>query len=92
MLLNEVAETSAALAATRSRNAKRDLLADLLRRAEPADLPVLTSYLAGELRQRRTGVGWASLGKLPGPAERPTLTLAGSMRRSSGSPRSAGGR
>ncbi|NYI71152.1 DNA ligase-1 [Naumannella cuiyingiana] len=77
MLLNEVAETSAALAATRSRNAKRDLLADLLRRAEPADLPVLTSYLAGELRQRRTGVGWASLGKLPGPAERPTLTLAG---------------
>ena len=31
------------------------------------------SYLSGELRQRRTGVGWASLRDLPTPATEPTI-------------------
>ncbi|MFF3063876.1 ATP-dependent DNA ligase [Oerskovia sp. NPDC057915] len=84
MLLAEVAATSDAVAATRSRLAKRAALADLLRRAtsggdadDPGDdVEIVVSYLAGELRQRRTGLGWASLRSLPPPAATPTLTVA----------------
>ncbi|MFE4464910.1 ATP-dependent DNA ligase [Oerskovia sp. NPDC056781] len=83
MLLAEVAATSDAVAATRSRLAKRAALADLLRRAAPGgeadgpgdDVEIVVSYLAGELRQRRTGLGWASLRSLPPPAAAPTLTV-----------------
>ncbi|MDF2846602.1 MAG: ATP-dependent ligase [Oerskovia sp.] len=83
MLLAEVAATSDAVAATRSRLAKRAALADLLRRASPDeeagehgdDVEIVVSYLAGELRQRRTGLGWASLRSLPPPAASPTLTI-----------------
>ena len=89
MLLDDVAATSEAVAATRSRLAKRAAIAALLRRAaeespaaggdgsEPDELAVVTSYLAGELRQRRTGLGWASLRSLPAPAASPSLTVAG---------------
>ncbi|MBD7950035.1 ATP-dependent DNA ligase [Oerskovia rustica] len=83
MLLAEVAATSDAIAATRSRLAKRAALADLLRRAAPDreagrpgdDVEIVVSYLAGALRQRRTGLGWASLRSLPPPADSPTLTV-----------------
>ena len=73
MLLADVAATSAALAATRSRLAKRALLVDVLRRAEPDDVPVVARFLAGELRQRRTGLGWRSLAAQPAPAAEPSL-------------------
>ena len=73
MLIADVAATSAALAATRSRLAKRALLAELLRRASPEEVPVVARYLGGELRQRRTGLGWRSLAGLPGPAAAATL-------------------
>jgi DNA ligase-1 len=73
VLLADVAATSAALAATRSRLAKRALLAALLRRAEPVEVPVVARYLGGELRQRRTGLGWRSLATLPPPADEPSL-------------------
>lgn len=76
MLLADVAATSLAVAATRSRLAKRALLADVLRRADPSDVPVVARYLAGELRQRRTGLGWRSLASLPAPAGTATLTVA----------------
>ncbi|MBE7701187.1 ATP-dependent DNA ligase [Oerskovia sp. Sa1BUA8] len=81
MLLAEVAATSDAVAATRSRLAKRAALADLLRRAATEDgeagddVEIVVSYLAGELRQRRTGLGWASLRSLPPPAASATLTV-----------------
>lgn len=78
MLLADVVATSAAVAATRSRKAKVAALADLLRRAAdtgPDVVPVVTSYLAGVLRQRRTGLGWRSLQALPEPADRPTLEI-----------------
>ncbi|RMI09059.1 ATP-dependent DNA ligase [Cellulomonas triticagri] len=75
MLLADVAATSAALAATRSRLAKRTLLVDLLRRTAPAEVPVVARYLSGELRQRRTGLGWRSLRDLPAPAADPTLDV-----------------
>ena len=76
MQLSRLAETWAALAATRSRNAKRDLIAALLADTAPDDIEVVVSYMCGSLRQRRTGVGWRSLQALPPPAERPSLDVA----------------
>lgn len=75
MLLADVAATSTQVAATRSRLAKRALLVDLLRRTPPDDVEVVSRYLGGELRQRRTGLGWRSLSGLPAPADEPTLTV-----------------
>lgn len=75
MLLADVATTSEQLAATRSRLAKRALLADLLRRTPPEEVPVVARYLSGELRQRRTGLGWRSLAGLPGPAAEASLAV-----------------
>lgn len=71
MQLARLAEVSRAVGATRSRNAKRDLIAELLREAEPEELEIVTAWLSGTLRQRRTGVGWRGLSNLPEPADRP---------------------
>jgi DNA ligase-1 len=73
VLLADLVATSAAVAATRSRTAKTAALAACLRAAEPAEIPVVASYLAGSLRQRRAGVGWVSLRDLPAPAAEPVL-------------------
>jgi DNA ligase-1 len=100
MLLAEVAATSDAVAATRSRLAKRAAIADLLRRTaaggqaagnhaagdqvggDPSgavdaatDIEIVVSYIAGALRQRRTGLGYAALRDLPPPAADATLTV-----------------
>ncbi len=74
MLLADVVATSQAVAATRSRKAKVAALADALGRAGD-EVETVTSYLAGVLRQRRTGVGWRSVGSLPAPADAPSLTV-----------------
>jgi ATP-dependent DNA ligase I len=76
VLLADLVATSAAVAATRSRLAKVAALADCLRRAAPAEIPIVVSYLSGELRQRRTGVGWAALRDLPPPAPVAGLEVA----------------
>lgn len=75
MLLSDVVDTSRAVAATRSRLAKRAEIAALLRRTDPGVLEIVVTYLSGELRQRRTGLGWASLRDLPPPADEATLTV-----------------
>ncbi|HIT76275.1 MAG TPA: ATP-dependent DNA ligase [Candidatus Avipropionibacterium avicola] len=75
MLLAEVAQVSVRVGATRSRLAKREALAELIRRCEPEDVAVVVTYLAGELRQRRTGIGRASLADLPEPASTATLEV-----------------
>jgi DNA ligase-1 len=76
VLLSDVAAASAAVSATSARSTKAALLADVLRRATPVEAEIVATFLGGELRQRRTGVGWAALRDLPQPAERPTLTVA----------------
>ncbi len=84
MLLRDVVDTSAAVAATRSRKAKTAAIAELLARARdegdgPAgEVELVTAYVAGSLRQRRTGLGWRGLQSLPppAPADEPTLTVA----------------
>ena len=76
MLLADLVATSAALSATRSRNAKTAAVAVLLRTAEVEELEIVVSYLAGSLRQRRTGLGWKGVADLPPPADVPTLEVA----------------
>jgi len=76
MLLRDLVAVSHAVGATRSRLDKRAALAEVLAVAEPDDIEVVVSFLAGELRQRRTGLGWVSLGTLPAPADEATLTVA----------------
>ena len=75
MLLARLAGTSQEVAGVPGRLAKLELLAGLLREADPDELPVLVAYLSGELPQRRTGVGHAALRDLPAPAREPALSL-----------------
>jgi DNA ligase 1 len=75
VLLADLVKASAAVGATRSRNAKIAALAAALAEAGPDDVVTATSYLSGVLRQRRTGLGWRSLTDLPAPADTPTLTV-----------------
>ncbi|MFV2102684.1 ATP-dependent DNA ligase [Micromonospora sp. LOL_024] len=72
----DLAATSAAVGAISGRRAKVELLADALRRLDPTEIVAGAGWLAGELRQRQTGVGWAALRDLPAPAAEPTLTVA----------------
>jgi DNA ligase 1 len=76
----DLAATSAAVSATSGRRAKIDLLAACLRRlaadtTDPRVLAAGAAYLAGDLRQRQTGVGYASLRDHPPPAQTPALTV-----------------
>ncbi|MGB0100162.1 MAG: ATP-dependent DNA ligase [Nocardioides sp.] len=75
MQLADVVATSGAVAATRSRKAKVAAIAGLLAAAPPDELETVTAYLAGSLRQRRTGLGWRGLSTLPDPADAPSLTV-----------------
>jgi DNA ligase-1 len=74
MLLDEIARTSTAVAETRSRLAKIDLLAGTLRGLRPDEVPIAVAYLSGVLPQGTIGVGWASLRDLP-PRATPPPTL-----------------
>ncbi|MFI0775712.1 ATP-dependent DNA ligase [Streptomyces sp. NPDC021212] len=73
MLLADVARTSRQVAATSARSEKIAALAGLFRRTEPAEAPVVITYLAGKLPQRRTGVGWSTLRQRHRPADAPRL-------------------
>jgi DNA ligase-1 len=75
VLLARVAATSAEVGATSARSAKVGLIAATLREAEPAEVSPLVAYLSGDLPQRRTGVGWASLRSVPAAAAAATLTV-----------------
>ena len=74
MLLADVAAACREVAATSSRKAKGERFAALLRDAGPEEVAVVASYVGGDLRQRRTGVGWRSLPSTP-PAEATSLTV-----------------
>ncbi len=75
MLFADLAAVSLAVGETRSRTRKAELLGGALRRLAPAEIEAGVAYLSGELRQRRTGVGWASLRDLPPPAAEPGLRI-----------------
>ncbi|MFL6204894.1 MAG: ATP-dependent DNA ligase [Acidimicrobiales bacterium] len=60
MLLASLVETSSAVAGTRSRKAKVEALADLLRSLAADEVEVAVGFLTGVPRQGRIGVGWRS--------------------------------
>jgi DNA ligase 1 len=76
VLLADLVATSAAVAATSSRRAKVEVLAEALRRPGPEEAAAAVAFLSGVLRQRQIGVGWAALRSPPAPAGEPSLTVA----------------
>jgi DNA ligase-1 len=77
VLLADLVDASARVAATRSRKAKVAALADALARAEPDEVGPGAAFLAGQLRQGRVGVGWGLLSAVEvDPAPSPTLTVS----------------
>src|SRR2546425_5600285 len=78
MLLAELLAASERVAATRSRLAKIDALAQCLRRLEPSEIGLGVAYLSGDTRQGRFGIGYATLkeARAATRASSPRLTLA----------------
>ncbi|UIJ33921.1 ATP-dependent DNA ligase [Allobranchiibius sp. GilTou73] len=79
MLLADLVAVSAQVGATRSRNAKTQLVAEVLAAAaevEPDEVEVVAAYLSGVLPQRRVGVGYRTLAATPAPSATPGLTVA----------------
>src|SRR4051812_33570377 len=77
ILLADLVDVSERVARTGGRLAKRDAIADGLRRAAGDEVEIAVAYLAGETRQGRIGIGYATLAALRGAqAERPALTVA----------------
>jgi DNA ligase-1 len=76
-LLADVVSTSTEVATTASRSRKVALLAELLSKLDPAEVPICVGFLSGAPRQGRVGVGYATIyGIEREPAESPSLTVA----------------
>jgi DNA ligase 1 len=76
MELARLVSVSQQVAATRARTTKRALIAELLAQTPPDEVEIVTAYLSGSLRQRRTGLGWRGLAELPEAAESPSIGVA----------------
>jgi DNA ligase 1 len=75
VLLADVVTAWQTVAGTSSRLRKVEALAALLQTSGPAGAAVVVPWMSGDLRQRRTGIGWALLRDAPAPAAASTLTL-----------------
>jgi DNA ligase 1 len=75
MLLARLAATSAAVRDTSARSAKIALIAACLTDAGPDEIEATVAYLSGDLRQRRTGLGYAALRDRPTSAEEPSVQV-----------------
>jgi ATP-dependent DNA ligase I len=77
MRLGAVVEVSRAVAGTAGRLEKIGLMADLLGRVPPDEVPIVIAFLSGEPRQGRMKIGGAALSGLRDvpPAEDPRLEL-----------------
>lgn len=71
----DLATTSTTVAGTPARRAKIELLAGALRRLGLDEIAAGAAFLCGELQQRQTGVGRATLRDLPPPAPEPSLRV-----------------
>jgi DNA ligase 1 len=78
VLLAEVVAVSEEVAATAARGAKTAALAGLLSRLVPNEVEAVVGFLAGEPRQGRIGIGWATLQAADSgaTATQPSLTVA----------------
>ena len=77
MLLADLVACADEVAATSSRTAKIEALAELLGRADRDEAGVVAGLIAGDPRQGRIGVGWATVAALrTASAAQPTLSVA----------------
>src|ERR671918_3037504 len=75
-LLAELVAASEDVASTSSRSRKIAILAELLRRLDPREVPIAVGLLSGVPRQGRVGVGYATVASLElAPAAEPSLTV-----------------
>jgi len=75
-LLADLVGVSRDVSATRSRSQKVAMLAQLLRRLDPNEVPLAVGFLTGLPRQGRVGVGYATVYRLTGAsAAEPSLTI-----------------
>jgi DNA ligase-1 len=75
-LLADVVAASNELADTSSRSGKTAILAELLRRLEPHEVPFAVGFLAGVPRQGRVGVGYSTIyGVECAPAGKASVTI-----------------
>jgi DNA ligase-1 len=58
---NKLVEVSRRISETSRRLQKIGLLAEFLKRSAPDEIPIAVSYLSGNLRQGKIGIGYASL-------------------------------
>ena len=76
-LLADVAGASELVAETSSRTRKVAILAELLARLDPEEVPIAVGFLSGAPRQGRIGVGYATIAGIePAPAREPSLAIA----------------
>ena len=75
-LLADVVSASKAVTDTPARSRKVAILAELLRRLEPSEVPMAVGFLTGVPRQGRVGVGYSTINGIEVmPAEEPTVTI-----------------
>jgi DNA ligase-1 len=76
-LLADVVAASAEVAGTSSRSAKTAILAELLGRLDPGEIPLAAGFLSGVPRHGRIGVGYSTVyGLESAPAREASLTVA----------------
>lgn len=71
----DLVRTSQRVASTSSRRDKIAYLADCLTELEGTDIAPAVAYLSGVIPQGALGVGWATLGEPPPPANDPSLSV-----------------
>ncbi|HEV2754399.1 MAG TPA: ATP-dependent DNA ligase [Actinomycetota bacterium] len=75
-LLSDVVAASAEVAGTSSRSRKVAVLAELLTRLEPSEVPIAVGFLSGIPRQGRVGIGYSTIyGIDVAAAPEPSLTV-----------------
>jgi DNA ligase-1 len=76
VLFADLVATSTTVASTRARSTKIAALAELLGRLAPDEVAAAVGFLVGEVRQGRTGVGWATVSRLDAQhSAEPSLTI-----------------
>jgi DNA ligase-1 len=75
-LFAEVVDASGEVALTSSRSRKIAILAELLRRLEPDEVPIGVAFLSGVPRQGRVGIGYSTIYRIDArAAPEPSLTV-----------------
>jgi DNA ligase-1 len=76
MFFSDLVDASRKVAVSSGRLAKIDLLADLLRRADPTEIETSIAFLSGTPRQSKLGVGYSLLQRVASEPPRAGATLS----------------